>query len=63
MTNKYKCKYCEATTTMALTDFCEIGWEAVSFNGRKAVCACPIHTEQFQDDMTNALVRKNVEFK
>ena len=47
---KRKCHYCEATTSKTLTDFCEIGWEAISFNGGKAICACPNHLEQFGDD-------------
>ena len=58
---KRKCKYCNETTNKALSDFHEIGWEAVSFNGRKAVCACPIHCKQLEKDMNNALVRSTVE--
>ena len=58
---KRQCKYCTATTTKLLSDFCEIGWEAVSFNGRTAVCACPIHAKQLESDMQNALARKSIE--
>ena len=58
---KRKCKYCEATTTQSLSDFCEIGWEAVSFCGRLAVCACPEHAKKLEGDMQNALVRSSVE--
>lgn len=46
-----KCEYCEATTNHSLSDFYEIGWEAVSFFGRTAVCACPKHTKKLEDDM------------
>ena len=56
-----ECKYCKATTTQLLSDFHEIGWEAVSFNGRKVVCACPLHCKQLEMDMQNALVRSSVE--
>ena len=58
---KRNCKYCNATTTQPLSDFSEIGWEAVSFNGRKAVCACPEHAKKLEEDMQNALVRSSVE--
>ena len=47
---KRKCHYCEATTSKTLTDFSDIGWEAVSFNGSKAICACPQHTKQLEQD-------------
>ena len=53
---KRKCKYCEATTTQPLSDFCEIGWEAVSFSGRLAVCACPEHTKKLEGDIRRLLV-------
>ena len=58
---KRQCKYCDATTTKQLSDFSEIGWEAVSFNGRKAVCVCPKHCKKLEEDMQNALVRSSVE--
>ena len=58
---KRKCKYCDEITNKSLSDFYEIGWEAVSFNGRKAVCACPKHCKQLEEDMKNALVRSTVE--
>jgi len=61
MTNEKKCKYCNLTTMTSLSDFHEIGWEAVSFNGREAVCACPKHCKQLEKDMQNSLVRSSVE--
>ena len=57
---KRECKYCNETTTKPLSDFWEIGWEAVSFNGKKAVCACPKHCKRLEQDMQNALVRSSV---
>ena len=54
---KRSCKYCEATITKSLSDFWEMGWCAVSFNRRLAVCACPKHAENLQEEMQNALVR------
>ncbi len=59
---KRNCKYCDATTSKSLSDFWEIGWEAVSFNGKKAVCACPKHTKILEKDMQNSLVNKSVHF-
>ena len=58
---KRKCAYCDETTSRALSDFWSTGWEAVSFNNRKVVCACPKHTKQLELDMNNSLIRKNVE--
>jgi len=58
---KRKCKYCNATTTKPLSDFWEIGWEAVSFNGRKAVCVCPKHCKQLEKEIQNSLIRSSVE--
>ncbi len=55
------CKYCESTTNHPLSDFCDIGWEAVSFNGRKAVCACPRHCKKFEEDMQRSLLKNSVE--
>ena len=53
---KRKCKYCNATTTQPLSDFCEIGWEAVSFSGKKAICACPEHCKWLEKDITKQKV-------
>ncbi len=58
---KRQCKYCNETTNKSLSDFHEIDWEAVSFSGRKAVCACPKHTKKLELDMKNALIRSSVE--
>ena len=58
---KRKCAYCTETTNKSLSDFWEVKWEAVSFNGRKAVCACPKHTKILELDMNNSLNRNCVE--
>lgn len=58
---KRKCAYCEKTTNKSLSDFYEIDWEAISFNGRKAVCACPVHSKRLELDMNNSLGRNCVE--
>ena len=60
MAKTRKCKYCNETTTQSLSDFCEIGWEAVSFGGRKAVCVCPKHTKRLEEDMKNALISNTI---
>lgn len=55
-----KCVMCNNTTNKSLSDFYEIGWEAMSWNKRPAVCLCPDCCKK--DNHTEMLVKASRDY-
>lgn len=39
--SKKKCAFCDNTTYKTLSNFWDIGWEAMQWGNNKVVCMCP----------------------